>query len=177
MPPPTGTRTGRGGRLLRGGCGGVPRPPGPPSEEDHRSLQEPVPHAGPPEPRPQPPDPGAPLHGHGINAETGALPPPSRDPAPNCLRHRTIRSGHPSHRPGPPDDPENDPPPNPAPHPGADTTQPHLDHFHPPPEKHQTLQFAELLHVDVQHYPGMVVLVTPHGLPGRAVDMRQQVYG
>ena len=78
------------------------RPPLPP---------EPVPHAGLPEPRPQPPDPGALLRGHGISAETGALPPPSRDPAPDRPHHRTVRSGHPGHRPGPPDDPENDPPP------------------------------------------------------------------
>ena len=113
MPPPTGAWTGRDGRLLHGGCGGVPRPPGPPGEEDHRSFREPVPHAGLPEPRPQPPDPGAPLRGHGISAEAGALPPPSCDPAPDRPRHRTVRSGHPGHRPGTPDDPENDPPPEP----------------------------------------------------------------
>ena len=152
--------------------------PDPRAKKAAASFREPVPHAGLPEPRPQPSDPGAPLHGHGINAETGALPPPSRDPAPDRPHHKTTRSGHPGHRPGTPDDPENDPPPEPrtASRCRHDPTPPH-DHFRPPPEKHQTLQFAELLHVDVQHYPGMVVLVTPHGLPGRAVDMRQQVYG
>ena len=40
-------------------------------------------------------------------------PPSSCDPVPDRLRHRTVRSGHPGHRPGPPDDPENDPPPEP----------------------------------------------------------------
>ena len=140
MPPPTGTRTGRGGRLLRGGCGGIPRPPGPPGGEDRRSLQEPVPHAGLPELRPQPPDPGAPLRGHGINAETGA---PPRHPATRPPTARTTRPydpATPATGPDPRTIPRTTRPSNPAPHPGTDTTQPHLDHFHPPPEKHQPLQ-------------------------------------
>ena len=115
--------------------------PDPRAEKTAAPFREPVPHAGLPEPRPQPPDPGAPLRGHGISAETGVLPPPSRDPAPDRPHHRTVRSGHPGHRPGPPDDPENDPPPKPrtASRRRHDPTPPH-DHFHPPPEKHQTLQ-------------------------------------
>ena len=125
MPPPTGARTGRGGRLLRGGCGGVPRPPGPPGEEDHRFLQEPVPHAGLPEPRPQPPDPGALLRGHGISAETGA---PPRHPAtqfPTVCATRPYDPATPATGPDPRTIPRTTRPPNPAPHPGTDTTQPH----------------------------------------------------
>ena len=34
---------------------------------------------------------------------------------------------------------------------------------------------AELLHVDVQHCPGVVVLVAAHWLPGGAIDVRQPV--
>ena len=164
MPPPTGTWTGRGGRLLRGGCGGVPRSPGPPGEEGRRSLQEPVPHAGLPEPRPQPSDPGAPLHGHGISAEAGALPPPSCDPAPDRPRHKTVRSGHPGHRPGTPDDPENDPPlkPRTASRCRHDPTPPH-DHFRPPPEKHQALQPPELSPVRVP-----AAVPRPHPTPHRS---------
>ena len=82
--------------------------PDPRAKKTTAPFREPVPHASLPEPRPQPPDPGAPLHGHGISAETGALPPPSCDPAPDRPHHRTVRSGHPGHRPGPLDDPEND---------------------------------------------------------------------
>ena len=129
MPPPTGARTGRGGRLLRGGCGGVPRSPGPPGEEGRRFLREPVPHAGLPELCLQTSDPGVPFRGHGISAEAGVPPPPSCDPAPDRLRHRTVRSGCLGHRPGPWTIPRTTCPSNPAPHPGADTTQPHLDHF------------------------------------------------
>ena len=126
MPPPTGAWTGRAGRLLHGGCGGVPRPPGPPGEEDHRFFQELVFHAGFPGLRPRTFDLGVLLRGHGISAEAGVLPPPSCDPVPDRLRHRTVRSGHPGYRPGPRTIPRTTCPSNPAPHPGTDTTQPHL---------------------------------------------------
>ena len=108
MPPPTGARTGRGGCLLRGGCGGVPRPPGLPGEEDRRFFQEPVPHAGLPELCLQTFDLGVLFRGHGISAEVGVFLPPSCDPVPDCLRHKTVRSGHPGYRPGLLDDLEND---------------------------------------------------------------------
>ena len=178
MPPPTGARTGRGGRLLRGGCGGVPRSPGPPGGEDRRFLPGTRSPRGPPG---APPSAArsrrAPPRSRHQRRGRGAPPAiPRPGPRPPAPQDRTIRPPRPPAR-TPGTTPRTTRPLNPAPHPGTDTTQPHLDHFRPPPEKHQTLQFAELLHVDVQHYPGMVVLVTPHGLPGRAVDMRQQVYG
>ncbi len=163
MPPPTGTRTGRGGCLLRGGCGGISRSPGPPGEEDRRFFQELVFHAGLPELRPQTFDLGVLFRGHGISAEVGVFLPPSCDPVPDCLRHKTVRSGHPGHRPGPRTIPRTTRPPNPAPHPGAGTTQPHLDHFHPPPEKHQALQPPELSPVRVP-----AAVPRPHPTPHRS---------
>ena len=117
--------------------------PDPRAKKTTAPFREPVPHAGPPEPRPQPPDPGAPLHGHGISAETGALPPPSRDPAPDRPHHKTTRSGHPGHRPGTPDDPENDPPPEPrtASRHRHDPTPPHDHSTHRPKNtKHSTVR-------------------------------------
>ncbi len=139
MPPPTGARTGRDGRLLRGGCGGVPRPPGPPGEEDRRSLQEPVPHAGLPKPHPQTSDPGAPLHGHGINAETGAPPtilrPGPRPPAP---QDRTIRPPRPPPR-TPGRSRERPAPQTPHRIPAPTRPNPTSRSLHPLPEKHQAL--------------------------------------
>ena len=73
-------------------------------------FQELVFHAGLPELCLQTFDLGVLFRGHGISAEVGVFLPPSCDPVPDCLRHKTVRSGHPGHRPGPPDDPENDPP-------------------------------------------------------------------
>ena len=77
---------------------------------------------------------------------TASTPRPGRPPAiprpgprPPAPQDRTIRPPQPPAR-TPGTTPRTTRPLNPAPHPGTDTTQPHLDHFHPPPEKHQTLQ-------------------------------------
>ena len=80
---------------------------------------------------------------------TASTPRPGRSPRHPATRPPTARTTRP-HDPATPatgPDPRTTPrttrPPNPAPHPGTDTTQPHLDHFHPPPEKHQTLQYSK----------------------------------
>ena len=102
--------------------------PDPRAKKTTAPSRNPFPTRAPPEPRPQPPDPGVPLHGHGINAETGA---PPRHPATRPPTARTTRPhdpATPATAPDPRTTPRTTRPLNPAPHPGADTTQPHLDH-------------------------------------------------
>ena len=77
---------------------------------------------------------------------TASAPRPGRSPRHPVTRPPTARAtgpydpATPATGPEPRTIPRTTRPPNPAPHPGTGTTQPHLDHFHPPPEKHQTLQ-------------------------------------